>query len=128
MVEYKKAVAVRYNNVKELYEYRPPRGIDLHCFELDDYSKRAMVQLICNSEAPDIRDRRYKEDLESEISNLQVAIDNVTNNKNCPKGQQVTHETRLDMISNDMDYLRSRVKPKKTTVNYDGNFAELDIA
>lgn len=110
MVEYKKAVALRYNNVKELHEISMPRGINLQCFELDDYSKNAMVQLICNSEAPDIRDRRYKEDLDSELCKLKVAIDNVTNHRSCPKGQQMRHYPNVDMISNDMDYLRSRVK------------------
>ena len=123
MVEYKKAVAVKYNNVRELHEYIPPRGINLQCFELDDYSKEAMVQLICNSETPSVHDRRYKEDLDRELANLKVAIDNVTNNKNCPKGQQMHHETRLDMISNDMDYLRSRV-----TKLHSPNFGEIDIA
>jgi hypothetical protein len=123
MVEYKKAVAIKYENVRELHEYVPPRGIDLQCFELDDYSKEAMVQLICNSETPSQLDRRYKEDLDRELCNLKIAIDNVTNHKSCPKGQQVRHETRLDMITNDMDYLRSRVK-----VQHSDNFAEVDIA
>jgi hypothetical protein len=123
MVEHKKAVAIKYDNVRQLHEYIPPRGIDLQCFELDDYSKQAMVQLICNSEAPDIRNRRYKDDLDAEISKLRIAIDNVTNHKKCPKGQQVRHETTLSSISNDMDYLRSRVK-----VQHSDNFAEVDIA
>jgi hypothetical protein len=123
MVEYKKAVAVKYNNVRELHEYIPPRGIDLQCFELDDRSKQAMVQLICNSESPSVHDRRYKEELDAELCKLKIAIDNVTNHPKCPKGQQVRHETTLSSISNDMDYLRSRVK-----VQHSDDFAEVDIA
>lgn len=123
MTEYKKAVAVRYNNVRELHEYVPPRGINLQCFELDDESKNAMVQLICNSESPSILDRRYKEDLDSELCKLKVAIDNVTNHKNCPKGQQMRHDVNLNSITNDMDYLRSRVIRMHSK-----NLAEIDIA
>lgn len=123
MVEYKKAVAVRYNNVGELHEYVPPRGINLQCFELDDYSKEAMVQLICNSESPSVQDRRYKHELDDELCKLKVAIDNVTNHKKCPKGQQVNQVTvNLDSITNDMDYLRSRVVKMHSP-----NFGEVDI-
>lgn len=123
MVEYKKAVAVRYDNVRELHEWVPPRGINLQCFELDDYSKQAMVQLLCNSEAPNELDRKYRSDLEAELCKLKIAIDNVTNNKNCPKWQQMRHETTLSSITNDMDYLRSRV-----TKLYSPDFGEVDIA
>lgn len=123
MVEYKKAVAIKYDNVRRLHEYIPPRGIDLQCFEIDDESKQAMVQFICNGEAPDGRDRKYREDIDNELCRLRIAIDNVTNHKKCPKGQQTRYETKLDSITNDMDYLRSRV-----TKLHSPNFGEIDIS
>ena len=106
MVEYTKSFGIDYNKIKN---YRPPPGMNLNVYEVDNETLTAMAQFIINSEHPDPRYRRYKEDIDRELSNIAVAIDNV---RNRPRGQQMHYQINADSITKDMDYLRKRVNVK----------------
>lgn len=85
MTEYTKTVGIDYNKIKK---YNPPPGVNLNVYSVDNETLTALAQLIINSEHPDIRYRRYKEDLDAELCKLNAAIDNV---RKRPRGQQMRY-------------------------------------
>lgn len=87
MVEYTKTIGIDYNKIKK---YNPPPGVNLNVYSVDDETMMALAQLIINSEHPDVRYRKYKEDLDAELEKLNAAIDNV---RKRPRGQQMRYFT-----------------------------------
>jgi hypothetical protein len=125
MTEYRKTVSLKISE-PDIHKYRPPPGINLAVFEYDRNQHEAYAQFIINSEHPDIRYRRYREDIDNELARLKVAMDNISNYRNAPKGQQMRYELNPTSITNDMDYLRSRVRRSYSQPN-SKDYGEVDI-
>lgn len=105
MVEYKRRVALSGTGA-QIAAYNPPKGINLQCWEFDDYTKTVLTQWVCNSSTPTIAERRTLQDIDNELSNLKVAYDRVRNRPNCLDEKQMRFECNLDELNGELDKLR----------------------
>jgi hypothetical protein len=111
MVEYKRKVVLSGNrhDLNFYLDNHQPRGIDIQCWEFDDYTKQAFTQWVCNSETPTIKERKTMEDIDRELARLhkiKVACDRVRTAPNCLDDKQVKFECDLDELNGELDKLR----------------------
>lgn len=149
MVESRRVAKIRFPNIKAARDYLPPTGMDFQVvkfdnktdntikefneFHKDSYHKRlemeqegkeveAICHFIVNSEYAYAPSRRYKEDIDAELSKLKVieegkAMQHLKEIEDAKKGQEggkFTHQATMlanPFLDKDgFDYLRSRVK------------------
>jgi hypothetical protein len=105
MVEYRRRIALSATR-KDIEAYNPPQGINLQCWEFDDYTKTVLTQMVCNSETPTVAERRTLQDIDNELSKLKIAYDRVRNRPNHLDRQQMRFECNLDELNGELDKLR----------------------
>ena len=88
MTEYTYSFGINYDKIRK---YKPPAGVNLNVYSVDNETMMALAQFVINSEHPDVRYRKYKEDLDAELCKLNAAIDAV---RKRPRGQQMRYFTK----------------------------------
>lgn len=120
MVEYKKKVVLHASRHDlNLYcDTKQPRGIDIQCWEFDEYTQEAFTQWICNSETPSRAERKTMEDIDNELSKLKVICDRVRTAPNClDNKKQVKFECNLTELNGELDKLR-RTSSNRSQTGY----------
>lgn len=108
MVEYKRKVVLSgsRHDLNYYLDNHQPKGIDIQCWEFDEYTKQAFTQWVCNSETPTISERKNMQDIDNELARLKVICDRVRTAPNYLDAKQMKFECNLDELNGELDKLR----------------------